>query len=103
MESQEEMKVILVHRWEGTPRSDWYPWLKKELEKKGFTVIIPNMPNTSKPKINAWVSYLKKIVGTLDEETYFIGHSIGCQAIMRLLEKEEYKIRKVILLRVGLN
>ena len=75
---------------------------KKEFEKKGFKVEVPVMPNTSKPEINAWVSHLKKIVGELNEDTYFIGHSIGCQTIMRFLERENYtgKIGKVIFLPV---
>ncbi|MBS3092132.1 DUF1749 domain-containing protein [Candidatus Pacearchaeota archaeon] len=91
-------RVFIVHRWDGNPNSDWYPWLKRELENKGFKVEVPKMPNTSEPKINAWVSYLRKAVGKLDNETYFIGHSIGCQTIMRYLEKEDYngKIKKVI-------
>lgn len=92
------MRAFIIHRWGGTPNSDWYPWLKKVLEKRGFEVELPTMPNTSEPKIGAWVSYLKKIVGKLDNETYFIAHSVGCQTVMRFLEKEKYngKIGKVI-------
>ena len=82
------MRAFIVHRWDGTPNSDWYPWLKKELEKKGFKVEVPVMPNTSEPEINAWVSHLKKVVGKLDKDTHFIAHSIGCQTVMRYLEKE---------------
>ncbi len=83
-------RAFIVHRWDGTSKSDWYPWLKKEVEKKGFKVEVPTMPNTSIPKIDDWVNHLKKVVGKLDSETYFIGHSIGCQTIMRYLEKENY-------------
>ena len=91
-------RAFIIHRWDGTPTSDWYTWLKKELEKKGFKVEVPEMPNTSEPKIGAWVKHLKKIVGKLDNETYFIAHSIGCQTVMRFLEKEDYKgkIGKII-------
>mgnify|MGYP001611765529 CR=1 FL=1 len=91
-------RVFVVHRWDGTSKSDWYPWLKRELENKGFKVEIPEMPNTSEPKINDWVNYLRKVVGKLDNKTYFIGHSIGCQTIMRFLEKENYngKVGKIL-------
>ena len=91
-------RAFIVHRWDGTPKNDWYPWLKRELEKKGFKVEVPAMPNTFDPKINDWVNHLKKVVGKLDNETYFIGHSIGSQTIMRFLEKEDYngKIGKMI-------
>jgi len=78
-------KVIIVHRWDGTPESDWYPWLKRELESKGFEVIVPEMPETSEPSIENWVDHLRIVVGSVDEETYFVGHSIGCQTIMRYL------------------
>ena len=84
-------RIFIVHRWDGNPNSDWYPWIKKELENKGFKVEVPKMPSTSEPKIDLWIEHLKKVVGKLDRETYFIGHSIGCQAIMRYLGKESYK------------
>jgi hypothetical protein len=79
-------RVFIIHGWGGYPKEGWFPWLKKELEKKGFKVEVPAMPETAYPKINAWVSHLKKIVGAADEETFFVGHSIGCQTILRYLE-----------------
>ncbi len=85
-------RVIIVHRWDGSPKDDWYPWLKKELEKRGFKVTIPKMPNSSEPVIEKWVSYLSKITSTADKDTYFVGHSIGCQAILRYLENSGKKI-----------
>lgn len=69
------------------PADGWYPWLAKNLEDMGFSVGIPEMPDTNNPKIEAWTEHLQKTVGRCDENTFFIGHSIGCQAIMRYLEK----------------
>lgn len=48
---------------------------------------MPKMSNANMPKIKAWVSRLRKLAKKADENTYFVGHSIGCQAIMRCLEK----------------
>lgn len=79
-------RVFIVHGWDGNPQEGWFPWLKKELEKRGFYVEVPKMPDTSKPKIDAWVSYLSKTVGNADENTFFVGHSVGCQTILRYLE-----------------
>lgn len=81
------MKIYIIHGWGGNPESDWYSWLKKELEKKGFEVFLPSMPDTMKPKIDTWVNFLRKQVGKANKDIYFIGHSIGCQTIMRYLEK----------------
>lgn len=79
-------RVFIVHRWYGSPETDWYPWLKKELENKGFQVSVPAMPNPDAPEIKSWVETLRKAVGKPDTETYLIGHSVGCQTILRYLE-----------------
>jgi predicted alpha/beta hydrolase family esterase len=79
-------RVIFVHRWSGGPLDDWRPWLKDELEQRGYKVINPEMPDMDTPVIEKWIGKLRDVVGTPDTDTYFIGHSIGCQAILRYLE-----------------
>ena len=79
-------RVFIIHGWGGHPKEAWFPWLKQELEKKGFLVEVPAMPDTDNPKIEAWVPLLAKLVGKPDKDTYFVGHSIGCQTILRYLE-----------------
>lgn len=78
-------RVVLVHGWLGSPHGDWFPWLTNELENKGFVVLAPMMPVPAAPEIKAWVARLDGAVGLPDRDTYFIGHSVGCQAIMRYL------------------
>ena len=75
-----------MHGWDGHPKEGWFPWLKQELEKHGFDVFVPQMPEPIMPKIEAWVSHLAGIVNKPDKNTCFVGHSIGCQAILRYLE-----------------
>src|SRR3990167_4632162 len=79
-------RAFIIHGWDGYPVEGWFPWLKTELEKNGFQVQVPAMPEPAEPKIEAWVSHLSKVVGDVDENTYFVGHSIGCQTILRYLE-----------------
>ena len=92
-------KVYLIHGWGGNSSSEpWFSWLKNELDKKNINVIAFDMPNTDDPKIEEWVGYLKKNINDIDEKTYFVGHSIGCQTILRYLEKlpKHKKIAKCI-------
>jgi len=91
-------KVFLIHAWDSNSKECWYPWLKEQLEKKDFVVTVPDMPNTHHPKIHKWVQKIKELVGEPNENVYLIGHSIGCQAIMRYLESlpEGVKVGKVI-------
>lgn len=79
-------RVFIVHGWGGNPEEGWLPWLKKELESRNFQVIVPQMPNTETPRIDEWVPFLSELVGEPQEEDFFVGHSIGCQTIMRYLE-----------------
>ncbi len=85
-------RVFIIHGWGGSPEGASLPWLAKKLKEKGFEVFAPQMPNTENPKIEEWVSRLAGLVGTADENTYFIGHSIGCQAIMRYIQTIDQKI-----------
>jgi hypothetical protein len=82
-------KVYLIHGWGGSSEGGWFDWLKEEFEKKGIEVHAFDMPNTDFPKIEEWVKNREEKISanSLDKETYFIGHSIGCQTIMRFLEK----------------
>lgn len=79
-------RVIIVHQWMAGADGDWRPWLKQELEKLGYEVLVPEMPNIDTPVIEKWVNKLAEVVGTPDQDTFFIGHSIGCQTILRYLE-----------------
>jgi len=81
-------RVYIIHGWGLDSNMPWIKWLESELNKrKNVEVHTLDMPNTESPKIEEWVGYLKTKVGIIDDTTYFIGHSIGCQTIMRFLEK----------------
>ncbi len=82
-------RVYIIHCWDGTKDDGWYPWLEDKIKSDEIQVIRFNMPNTTHPKIDEWVSKLDKQVEKLDSNTYFVGHSIGCQTILRYLEKKQ--------------
>ncbi len=84
-------RVIIVHGWEGYPEEGWFPWLKKEFEAREVVVFVPQMPNPANPRINEWVPALEKEVGEVDADTFFVGHSMGCQAIVRFLSAQSNK------------
>ena len=79
-------RVFIVHGWSGSPYKDWIPWLKSELQTRGFEAYAPEMPDPDEPDIAEWVHMLKMSVGKPDRNTFFVGHSIGCQTILRFLE-----------------
>jgi hypothetical protein len=95
-----KQRIFLVHGWGGSPRNDWFPWAKAEFARKGYEIFVPEMPETEHPKIVPWVIKLAQTVGKPRLSDIFIGHSIGCQTILRYLEKldDSQKVEKVILI-----
>lgn len=87
-------QAYLVHGWDGSPTNCWFPWISKELEKLGYKVKALKMPHPITPTIKDWVSTLEKEIKP-NEETILIGHSIGCQTIMRYLQTPKRKIKAV--------
>ncbi|MEK7126155.1 MAG: alpha/beta hydrolase [Patescibacteria group bacterium] len=85
-------RLIIVHGWGGSPANDWIGWAAEAFREKGYEVIAPEMPDTDNPVIEKWVRHLSAVTGMVDKNTYFIGHSIGCQTIMRFLETIDIKI-----------
>lgn len=86
-------RVFIIHGWGGYPEENWFPWLKRELEFRGFEVFVPQLPDADSPRIEKWIPRIAEVVGTVDEGTYFVGHSMGCQAIARFLENQPGGIR----------
>ena len=96
-------RVFMIHGWGGGPEPDFFIWLRKELKNKGFLVEAPEMPNTETPVIEEWVKTLEKAVGKTDKDTYFIGHSIGCQTIIRYLQNTKAKAGGALLVAAWVN
>jgi len=88
--------VYLIHGWGGSPTSEpWFDWLSKSCSEQGLTLVAPKMPDSDRPVIASWLNKLKEIVE--DKSCYFVGHSIGCQAILRFLEKAPFSAQGIVL------
>ncbi|HEX2505769.1 MAG TPA: alpha/beta hydrolase [Gaiellaceae bacterium] len=85
-------RLGIVHRWGGSPEADWYPWLLRELRaarpRPFEEVEALSMPDPDRPDPATWVP---EVAAWLGEDrarlarTALVGHSVGCQAIVRAL------------------
>ena len=92
-------RLIYVHGWSGGPSTEaWVGALKKYCEKKKIKFIAPQMPNTESPRMDEWIAKLQETVGELDDQTGFVGYSVGCQTIIRYLSyiKEDVVVDKIV-------
>ena len=79
-------RAFIIHGYLSHPKEAWLPWLKDQLKANGFVVALPAMPHPDHPVIQDWIDFITNLVGEPDESTVLIGHSIGCQAVLRYLE-----------------
>lgn len=79
-------RAFIIHGYLGYPEEAWQPWLKDELEGRGYEVALPKMPHPDQPIISEWIAFITNLVGQPDKGTVMIGHSIGAQAVLRYLE-----------------
>lgn len=81
------MHAILVHGWEGWPENAWFPWLRKELEQRGYTTEALKLPDPAVPDRAVWARMVRKAIR--GPETILIGHSLGCPTILFALQDYE--------------
>ncbi len=92
-------RLFIVHGWSGSPNEPLISWLGKKGIELGYETTVLDMPSPDVPTIDAWIKHLDENVMYVDENTNFIGHSIGCQAIIRYLATNMgSKVGKVVLI-----
>ncbi len=89
-------KVIILHGTGCSPEMYWYPYIKENLEKQGYVVDVPNLPNSDKSKLDDWLPFVLSNY-EFDEDTILIGHSAGSPLILSILENINVKIKQAIL------
>jgi uncharacterized protein len=80
------MKVIFIPgNGGGSPKDNWFPYLKEELEKFGVNVIASEFPDNDLARESYWIPFLKNNLQA-DEHSILVGHSSGAIAAMRFAE-----------------
>jgi hypothetical protein len=96
-------KFFIIHGAYGNPEENWFPWLKKELEEQGHSVFVPKFPTPENQSLENWMKVLKKYEKDIDEDTIFIGHSIGSAFLLSILENISVKVKACFLISGFLN
>lgn len=87
----EKPTIFIFYGVRGTPKENWFPWLKKELKGSRYQVIIPALPTPQKQTLKDWLKAFEPYEKHLTPETIFIGHSLGVLFTLNLIEKYPIK------------
>ena len=77
--------AFIIHGTYGNPKENWFPWLKKELEKLDYQVFVPKFPTPKNQTLNNWLKVFENYIDYLNKDSIFIGHSLGCAFILNIL------------------
>ncbi|MFH1520349.1 MAG: alpha/beta fold hydrolase [Candidatus Micrarchaeota archaeon] len=89
--------VFIIHGTGGHPQENWFSWLKTELTKLGYNVIIPQFPTPENQTPKTWFDVFDRYKKDFDKETILIAHSLGGAFALRILEKSNIKINATFL------
>ena len=91
-----KLRIVILHGYGADSKSNFFPWLKLELEKLGHSVWLHTLPNTEDPDITEQVEFVLQSVA-LDARTILVGHSLGGVVAMKILEKLSQPILGLVL------
>ncbi|MBC7764377.1 alpha/beta hydrolase [Microbacteriaceae bacterium] len=96
-------RAVILHGTDGSPESNWLPWAKRQLEARGYSVFIPQLPECHTPNKSVYDSFLHESNWDFTDNVV-IGHSSGATTVLNLLSSEWFpRIEKAILVGTFLN
>lgn len=87
------VNVFIIHGAYGDGTENWIPWLKEELEKEGCDVYVPRFPTPENQSLDNWINVFEEYKEYLDEDTIFVGHSIGVAFLLNVLESFDVNVK----------
>jgi len=96
-------RAVILHGTDGSPDKYWQPWLKKQLEKHGYEVYAPLLPDNKRPNRKTYSQFLRDS-GWDFTDNIVIGHSSGSTSLLNLLHEDWFpKIKATVLVGTFLN
>jgi leucyl-tRNA synthetase/predicted alpha/beta hydrolase family esterase len=87
---------VLLHGYSSGPAKHMFPWLKKELEKRGAKVYVPTLPKPNDPRVLDQIETVLRSI-PFSKDTVVVGHSLGSIVALKVLERLRHRVRKTVL------
>ena len=91
-------RVIIVHGFRANVDAHWFPWLRDVLADRGIAATSVDLPLAESPNPADWEREVSLALGTPDEQTWIVGHSLGAVTSLRVLAAQlgEWRLGGVV-------
>ncbi|MDO4230365.1 MAG: alpha/beta hydrolase [Capnocytophaga sp.] len=94
--TKSEKQVYIIHGYDATIDNHWFKWLDDELQKEGIKVKRIQMPSPANPKIEEWLTQMRKEV-KINSKTIIVAHSLGTITTLNFLTETKQAVKGTIL------
>ena len=91
------MQVLILHGIGGHAGIHWEQWLHDELTKRGFSVHMPDLPDSDHPDRAIWLRTVEEVAHDIDpSELIIVGHSLGVTTALDFIEKATKPVKALV-------
>jgi len=90
--------IVILHGTFGHPFENWIPWLFDSLSSENKKVLVPQFPSPDGQSFESWEKILLSYVHLFNENTIFVGHSLGATFAVDFIVKHKLKLKKLFLI-----
>ncbi|MFW6742802.1 RBBP9/YdeN family alpha/beta hydrolase [Acinetobacter pittii] len=84
-------QIFVLHGYSASIDDHWFLDLKHQIEDEHTTVTLIPFPDSEHPDVDAWQKVLDQQIPKVDENTYFVAHSLGVITLLHFLQKHDYQ------------
>ncbi|EXS02462.1 serine hydrolase family protein [Acinetobacter sp. 225588] len=84
-------QIFVLHGYSASIDDHWFQDLKHQIEDEHTTVTLIPFPDSEHPDVDAWQKVLDQQIPKVDEDTYFVAHSLGVITLLHFLQKHDYQ------------
>ncbi|WP_373358144.1 RBBP9/YdeN family alpha/beta hydrolase [Acinetobacter lactucae] len=84
-------QIFVLHGYSASIDDHWFLDLKHQIENENTKVTLIPFPDSENPDAEAWQKVLDKNIPVVDENTYFVAHSLGVITLLHFLQRHDYQ------------
>lgn len=88
-DAEDIRQVYVLHGYSASVDDHWFKSLKQQLEDDHTHVTLITFPDSKHPDAEQWQHSLDREIPVIDQNSYFVAHSLGVITLLKFLERHQ--------------